>query len=98
MSKKVFDNIMAGLEDAIAYADGDSSRGRPHDYRFPTVDVSSARAKLGLSLDKFAVTFGVSVDTVRNWEQGRCQPGGPARTLLAVIDQEPEAVKRALNT
>ena len=88
---------MAGLEDAVAYAGGDQSRGRTHEYRIPTVDVSSARAKLGLSLDKFAATFGVSVGTVRNWEQGQRQPEGPARTLLAIIDREPEAVKRALS-
>lgn len=97
MSKKAFDNIMAGLQDAVAYAEGDLSRGRTQEYRVPVVDVRSARTKLGLSLNNFAATFGISVDTVRHWEQGQLQPTGLAQTLLAIIDREPEAVKRALS-
>lgn len=96
MTKKAFDGIMAGLEDAIAYAKGDSRRGRTHVVRVPTIDVRAARKKLGMSQDRFARSFGVSAATVRNWEQGRRRPEGPARVLLAVIDREPEAVRRAL--
>jgi len=45
-----------------------------------------------------AAYFGVSVRTVQEWEQGRAGPSGPSRTLLIVIDREPEAVRRALVT
>ena len=61
-------------------------------------DIAAARKKLGMSQDKFALTFGISTGALRNWEQGRRQPEGPARVLLKVIDQEPEAVKRAIAT
>ena len=97
MTKEAFDTIAAGLVDAIAYAQRDTSRGTKHVVEVPSVDVAAARKKLGLSQDKFAVAFGVSPATVRNWEQGRRHPDGPARVLLRVIDKEPEAVLRALH-
>jgi len=64
--------------------------------RAPIVDVRSLRRKLGLSQSQFAARFGFTAATVRNWEQGRTQPDGPARTLLAVIAHHPEAVEDAL--
>ncbi len=97
MGKEAFDTIMAGLGDAVAYAQGDTSRGKKHVVQVPAVDVAAARKKLGLSQDGFARAFGVSPGTVRNWEQGRRQPEGPARVLLRVIEKEPEAVLRALH-
>lgn len=60
------------------------------------VDVAAIRAKSGLSQERFAAVFGISLSTLRNWEQGRRAPEGPARVLLQVIDHEPEAVRRAL--
>ena len=98
MAKEAFDTMMAGLGDAMAYAKGDSSRGKKHVVEVPAVDVAAARKKLGLSQDSFARAFGVSPGTVRNWEQGRRQPEGPARVLLRVIEKEPKAVLRALHT
>ena len=92
MAKEAFDTIAAGLVDAIAYAQGDKSRGKAHVVEVPSVDVAAARKKLGLSQDRFATAFGVSPSTVRNWEQGRRHPEGPARVLLRVIEKEPEAV------
>jgi putative transcriptional regulator len=49
-----------------------------------------------MSQDEFAAQFGISPATVRNWEQGRRQPEGPARVLLNIIEREPDVVKRAL--
>lgn len=97
MTKEAFDTIAAGLADAIAYARGDKSRGKAHVIEVPTIDVAAMRKKLGLSQDRFAAAFGVSPSTVRNWEQGRRHPEGPAKVLLRVIDKEPEAVLRALH-
>lgn len=96
MASKAFDKIMDGLTDALAYAEGDTARGKVHKVEVPTVDVRAARMKLGLSQDNFAKTFKISPSTVRKWEQGSRLPQGPARVLLSVIDKEPEAVKRAL--
>ena len=64
--------------------------------RVPVIDVRSVRQKLGLSQDRFAARFGFTAATVRNWEQGRTQPDGPARVLLAVIAHHPDAVEDAL--
>ena len=96
MTAKAFDKIMDGLTDALAYAEGDKSRGKAHKIEVPTVNVRAARIKLGLSQDKFAEAFRISPSTLRKWEQGSRHPQGPAQVLLAVIDKEPEAVKRAL--
>ena len=96
MARKAFDAIAAGLSDAIAHARGEGGRGRIRRVRVPDVDVSAVRAKLGLSQADFAAAFGVSLGTVRNWEQGRRHPEGPARALLVVIAKEPETVMEAL--
>src|SRR5262245_60286153 len=96
MAKKAFEAIAEGLRDAIAHARGEDGRGRMRRVRIPDVDVAKVRAKLGLSQADFAATFGVSLGTVRNWEQGRRRPEGPARALLAVINKAPKAVMEAL--
>jgi putative transcriptional regulator len=96
MARIAYQKIMAGLEDALAYADGDSSRGSAHQVKVADVDITNLREKLGLSQDKFAAMFGLSPRTLRNWEQGVRHPEGPARILLQVIDREPDAVMRAL--
>jgi putative transcriptional regulator len=54
------------------------------------------RRKVGLSQVAFARRIGVPVDTVRNWEQGRRAPQGPARALLRIIDRAPETALQAL--
>lgn len=96
MSKKAFDTIMAGLEDALAYARGDKTRGRVRKVKVEDVDVRKLRQKLKLTQRQFAELFGVSLATLRNWEQGRRRPEGPAVVLLNVIKKEPKAVLRAL--
>jgi putative transcriptional regulator len=60
-------------------------------------DVKAVRAKLGASQPEFALMIGVSVATLRNWEQGRRTPDGPALALLRVAAKNPDAVARALH-
>ena len=62
----------------------------------PVVDVRGVRDMLGLSQKDFASRFGFSVASVRNWEQGVREPEGPARLLLALIQQNPRYVEREL--
>ncbi|HEX7760289.1 MAG TPA: NadS family protein [Caulobacteraceae bacterium] len=98
MSKRAFDKIMAGLSDAVAIAEG---RADPVAYRVhvpEAVDVKAIRHKLGLSQAAFAARFGFSAAAVRDWEQARRRPEASARVLLTVIDREPEAVQRALES
>lgn len=54
------------------------------------------RRRTGLTQVAFAARVGVPVDTVRNWEQGKRAPAGPARALLRVLDRAPEAALAAL--
>lgn len=59
-------------------------------------DVRSVRAKTGMTQPAFAKAFGFPLSTLRQWEQGRREPTGAARTLLTIIDRAPEAVLGAL--
>jgi len=60
-------------------------------------DVKALRARLGMTQEQFACTYCLPLGTVRDWEQGRTRPDAPALALLAVIDREPEIVRRALH-
>lgn len=61
------------------------------------VDVRSIRAVTGLSQAKFAELLSIEVATLRNWEQGRREPTGPARALLRAICNNPVEVIKALS-
>ena len=60
------------------------------------VDVRALRARLGMSQEAFAGRYCLDVATVRNWEQGRTKPEGPAATLLQLIDRDPDRVVELL--
>lgn len=96
MSTRAFDRIKAGLQDALAHAGGESSRARLRRPRRAEIDVAAVRTKLGLTQPAFAQLCGVSVATLRNWEQGRRRPTGPSRALLFLVDAEPRAALRAM--
>jgi putative transcriptional regulator len=90
--------VIAGLRDAISFAKGDQSRARVTHYRVPeSIDVRKLREHLGMSQPEFALKFGFSLGTLRQWEQGRRAPDGPSRVLLTVIRHNPGAVKKALD-
>ncbi len=55
------------------------------------------RKRLGLSQTEFSVRIEVSVDTIRNWEQGKRCPTGAAKSLLKILDKAPETALTALN-
>jgi putative transcriptional regulator len=61
------------------------------------VDVRKVRAMTGLSQAKFAELLSIEVATLRNWEQGRREPTGPARALLRAIRNNPIEVIKALD-
>jgi putative transcriptional regulator len=54
------------------------------------------RRALALTQGEFAMRYHIPLGTLRDWEQGRCEPDQPARAYLAVIAHDPEGVKRAL--
>ena len=93
------DRILSGLEDALAFSRGGRGKRRVHRVAVPRrVDVKAIRARLEMTQDQFACTFGFTLHAVRNWEQGKRTPEGAARVLLMVIAREPAAVVRALRT
>lgn len=55
------------------------------------------RKRLGLSQAEFSHWIDVSLDTIRNWEQGKSCPTGAAKALLKVLDKAPEAALAALD-
>jgi putative transcriptional regulator len=88
--------IIASLKEAVDWAEGKSIDVRVTTVEVPTIDVRATRQRLGLSQAAFAAKFGFQPSTLKNWEQGRTRPDGPARILLAVIARHPEAVEDAL--
>ena len=89
-------DLIESAEEAFAIAEGRLAPARV--FVPPRVDVAAIRKKMGLSQTRFAARFGFSAAAVRDWEQLRRSPDTAARTLLLVIEREPEAVERALQT
>jgi putative transcriptional regulator len=96
MTKRAFDKIKAGLEDARAYLDGTADKRRYRVHVPDRMDVKKIRLRLGLSQEAFAETYGFALSAVRDWEQGRRRPERSARILLKIVEKEPDAVTRAL--
>jgi putative transcriptional regulator len=63
-----------------------------------TPEVRDLRRRARLTQQEFAARLGVPVETIRNWEQGKRMPRGPARALLTVIAHAPETVFAALGS
>ena len=63
-----------------------------HHAEVRSVDVTTIRARTGLSQSAFAASIGVPEGTLVNWEQGRRQPSGPAKVLLALLAKKPSVV------
>jgi putative transcriptional regulator len=97
MSKRAFEGIMQGLEEALAYSWGDeSAAAQVVRIAVKPADIKTARKRVGLSRQAFARTFGLSPATLRKWENGEREPTGAARILLTIISREPEAALRAI--
>jgi putative transcriptional regulator len=71
-----------------------SRRGPPPDAAY----ARGVRARTKLTQAEFAARIGVPIETVRNWEQGKRSPRGPARALLKVIDKAPDVAFAVLQT
>jgi putative transcriptional regulator len=55
------------------------------------------RRALALTQEEFAARYHIPIGTLRDWEQGRCEPDQPARAYLTVIAHDPDGVRRALD-
>ena len=94
MSKKVFDQIAEGLNEALAVARGAADPYRLH---VPSeIDVKAIRAKTGLSQKDFSTTFCFGFDQLKQWEQGRSRPVQAMRAYLLLINSQPVQMVKAL--
>ena len=93
MKKENFDKLLAGMSDALAFAEGETNRGQAH--LVETVDVAAIRKTQGLSQSQFADRYGLDRSVVQQWEQGRRRPDRAARLLLRVIEQNPAVAEAA---
>jgi putative transcriptional regulator len=107
--KKALEEVLASMTQASEPASAPrlaprsepitTGNSQPPDARAARLDalgIKELRARTELSQSKFAAVLGVELSTLRNWEQGRRVPTGPARALLRAIRNDPQNVIRAL--
>lgn len=95
MKDAAFQELLTSVRQAGQIRRGQLKPGRVA--AFKPADVKRVRAGLGQTQQEFALMIGVSVATLRNWEQGRRAPEGPALALLCVAARNPRAVAEALH-
>ncbi|HEX8361894.1 MAG TPA: helix-turn-helix domain-containing protein [Longimicrobium sp.] len=93
MRDDLFEELLESVRQAGAIMRGEMEPARVFDP--DDIDVAELRGRFGLSQPRFAAMLGISVGTLRNWEQGRRRPDGPAQVLLRVADRNPEVVLEA---
>lgn len=91
-----YESVSKGLEEALAFADGNMTAAKVHEVSVVDVDVAEVRQRTGLSQAEFARSIGVAKGTLLNWEHGRRNPTGPAQVLLALIAKKPSVVQDLL--
>jgi putative transcriptional regulator len=93
-----FEEIKSGLEEAIAWQQGDKSKEMAHFIRALPVNVKEIRAKLGITQEAFCENYGISLSTLKKWETGAREPEGPTKAYLYLISQRPNVVKKTLRS
>ena len=96
MKDELFQELLASVKQGAEIMKGKMKPSRT--FEFPDTEVRAIRQQFGLSQDKFAHLVGISVGTLRNWEQGRRRPEGPARVLLTIAAKHPEVLLDLDNT
>jgi putative transcriptional regulator len=90
MKDELFAELVDSVREGGAILHGEATAGRT--FTLLAADIRLIRDGFGLTQEQFAALLGISVRTLRNWEQGRRTPEGPARVLLQVAAKHPEAV------
>lgn len=93
MRDELFEELLESTREGMAILRGEVEPSRV--FTFPEVDVAELRARYKMSQPRFAAMLGISLGTLRGWEQGRRRPDGPARVLLRIAAQNPDAVRAA---
>ena len=92
----VFEGIMAGAKEALAYAHGEADLSQYRVHIPDELDVKAIRKSTGLTQEAFAQRYGFNVGRLRDLEQKRTRPDSVVRAYLLVIQKNPEAVREAL--
>ena len=87
---------MTAIEKDLLASVKEAKRGQGRSTVVPVSAATEARLKVGLSQSAFAELLGVSVRTLQEWEQGRREPSGAARTLLKIAMQSPQALRQSV--
>lgn len=95
MDKQLFEQLAESLEQMGEITRGERTPSR--EFHVDALKVKDIRAATGLSQARFAQVIDVQIGTLRNWEQGRRSPTGPAKALLKAIHNDPEHVLKALS-
>ena len=90
MNEDRFNDLIESVREGGRILRGKAPASRA--FKVDASDVKRIRASLGLSQEGFAAILGISLGTLRNWEQGRRDPEGSARVLLRVAERHPEAL------
>ncbi len=90
MKDELFNELLASIHEGGAILRGEAQPSRT--FHLEPLDIKQIRANFKLTQQQFAALIGISPATLRNWEQGRRVPEGPAMVLLRVAAKHPEAV------
>ncbi len=90
MNAQNFERLLASAKEAKEIMNGQKEPSRKFFMEEPSP--KEIRTKMSLTQDQFAALMNISVYTLRNWEQGRRHPEGPARVLLNVVNNHPEVL------
>ena len=94
MDINLFDKLVESMTQMNEIIDGERAPSR--EFVVDSIQVKDIRKSTGLTQDKFCKLIDVKLGTLRNWEQGRREPTGPAKALLRAIKNDPEHVLIAL--
>ncbi|MBC3774790.1 NadS family protein [Pseudomonas sp. SWRI99] len=91
---RFFDELMESVQEMDEILRGERKPSR--EFHVDALKIKEIRKATGMTQAKFAALIDVQLGTLRNWEQGRRQPTGPAKALLKAIHNDPVHVLSAL--
>lgn len=95
MNNELFSELVKSVKQA-----SDIRKGKSKPSRYAVIsepDVTAIREKYEMTQQEFSSLLGISVGTLRNWEQGRRKPQGPAKVLLKIAEKRPKAILESLS-
>ncbi|MBE5316483.1 MAG: helix-turn-helix domain-containing protein [Xanthomonadales bacterium] len=95
MDEKLFSELLESVTEMGEITRGERAPSR--EFTVTAVNVKRIRVATGLSQAKFARVVAVPLGTLRNWEQGRREPTGPAKVLLKALERDPQSVLEAIS-